>query len=76
MWFSTVHSEIESSKAICRLVSPRATRMATSCSRGRVFQPVRQPVVTAARVRGLAWEQPAPLLRRGQFADRLLAHRA
>jgi uncharacterized membrane protein YccC len=33
MWFSTVRSEIVSSKAIWRLVSPRATRSAISCSR-------------------------------------------
>ena len=48
----------------------------TKAPRWRGFRPVRQPVVTAARVRGLAWEHPAPLLRRGQLADRLLAHRA
>src|SRR5215203_2887951 len=32
-WLATVCSEIDSSKAIQRLVSPRATRSATSCSR-------------------------------------------
>jgi hypothetical protein len=33
-------------------------------------------VVAAARVQGLAWEAPAPFLRREKFADRLLARRA